>query len=256
MLFKKLKLSYSDIGKGDPVLLLHGFLENSTMWVGIREDLSSSCRIIDMDLLGHGDTGNLGYIHKMEDQADLVIHLADELGLESLRLVGHSMGGYVALAVAEKRPVLVKGLCLMNSTSRADSEERKINRDRGIEAVKHNHRSFVRLAIPALFAENNREKFRKEIEGVTEEALKIGPQGIIAALEGMKVRKDRSALWKDGGFEKMMIIGEKDPALPATDLLKQAKAPGVEKVVFKDGHMSHIENREELLNALRGFTLS
>ena len=209
--------------------------------------------MIDPDLLGHGETGNLGYVHTMEDQAEMVIYLADKLGIEQMHVVGHSMGGYIARAIAEKRPDLVSALCLMNSTSWADTPEKKINRDRGIEAVKHNHRSFIRLAIPALFADSNREKFKEDIGHITSEALKMGPQGIIAALEGMKARKDRSNVWEEGDFKKMMIIGEQDPALDATDLIAQASMPEVLSFVFGDGHMSHIENRKDLKKALKRF---
>jgi pimeloyl-ACP methyl ester carboxylesterase len=89
-------------------------------------------RVITIDLLGHGETECLGYVHTMEDNADAVHSVLLELGIRKSILVGHSMGGYVALAFAELYPEYVKGLALLNSTASADSEERKLNRDRAI----------------------------------------------------------------------------------------------------------------------------
>ena len=121
-------------------------------------------RVITIDLLGHGATECLGYVHSMEDQADMVHHVLTELHIRKVIFVGHSMGGYVALAFAELFPEFMKGLVLMNSTSRADSEERKTNRDRAIKAVKKDYSTFVRLSIANLFSEDNRLKLTHEIE--------------------------------------------------------------------------------------------
>ena len=128
-------------------MFLHGFLENSTMWNEHILELSKKHRVICVDLLGHGDTDCLGYVHTMEDMADAVHHVLHELKLRKVVLVGHSMGGYVALAFAELYPDMMKGLVLVNSTSRADSDERKQNRDRAILAVKKSYIAAIRMAI-------------------------------------------------------------------------------------------------------------
>ena len=122
--FKNTKISYTDQGKGTAVVLLHGFLENQSMWKAFIPELVKKHRIITIDLLGHGETECLGYVHTMEDQADMVHHVLHELKIRKAVLIGHSMGGYVALAFAELYPDNVKGIVLQNSTSRADSEER------------------------------------------------------------------------------------------------------------------------------------
>ncbi len=113
-----------------------------------------------------------------------------KLRIRKAAFVGHSMGGYVALAFAELYPSTVKSLVLQNSTSKADSEERKTNRDRAIKAVKKDYTTFIRLSIANLFSEENRGKMISEIEKVKTEALKTPLQGIVASLEGMKIRKD------------------------------------------------------------------
>jgi len=146
ILYKNTKVSFTSIGSGPAVVLLHGFLENSSMWNQISEQISKKNRVVCIDLLGHGATENCGYIHTMEDQAEMVKAVLDHLRLRKYILIGHSMGGYIALAFAKLYPNNVKGLCLMNSTALPDSEEKKTNRDRGIVAVKQNHKTFVRIA--------------------------------------------------------------------------------------------------------------
>lgn len=164
--FKNTKISYTDQGKGSVVILLHGFLENSTMWKYLAPVLAKKNRVICIDLLGHGQTDCLGYIHSMEDMADAVHHVISELKIRKAVFVGHSMGGYVALAVAELYPEFMKGVVLLNSTSRADSDERIANRTRAIKAVKQNYIAAVRMSIANLFSEENRTKLSEQIEWV------------------------------------------------------------------------------------------
>lgn len=252
-LYKNLKVHYSDQGTGPVLVFLHGFLEDLSMWRNIVEVLKKTNRVICVDLLGHGKTGNLGYIHSMEDQSEMLKHLLNSLNIKHSAMVGHSMGGYVALAFADRYPENLTALCLMNSTAMADDQEKKRNRDRGIKVVKQNHKTFVRLSIPNLFSEENRAVFAKEVLEITEAALKMSQQGIIAALEGMKIREDRTKILETSTFPILMIIGKKDPALAYSVLLKQSELGTVNKVVFEDGHMSHVENEEELIEALAKF---
>ncbi|WP_456437472.1 alpha/beta fold hydrolase [Psychroserpens sp.] len=244
--YKGSQIFYTDEGQGDAIVLLHGFLENSTMWQPLVPHLEKSNRVICIDLLGHGQTECIGYMHSMEDMADAVKAVVDELKIETCTLIGHSMGGYVALALTEKYSRLIKGICLMNSTGLADNDRRKINRDRAIEAVKKNHKTFVGMSIANLFAPDNREQFALEIELAKQEALKTPLQGIIAALEGMKIRPNREFILQNTNFKKMMIIGRKDPVLEYNTVMNQTHNSNVEIVEFPDGHMSHIENTNEL----------
>lgn len=252
-IYKNTKISYSDSGKGTAVVLLHGFLENRSMWDFFVSELSKKYRLIAIDLLGHGQSDSHGYIHSMEDQADMVHEVLSELRIRKAFFAGHSMGGYIALAYAELYPEHVKGLALINSTSRADSDERKTNRDRAIKTVKKDHAAFVRLSIANLFSEDNRERLAADIERVKVEALKTPLQGIVAALEGMKIRKDREVLLHFGPYPKLLVLGQKDPVLPYAENLEQIENTEVHLVSFPDGHMSLIENRDALLEALTTF---
>ena len=251
--FKNTAICYTDQGKGTAVVLLHGFLENQSMWNAILPELIKKNRIITVDLLGHGATECLGYVHSMEDQADVVHHVLNELKIRKAVFIGHSMGGYVALAFAELYPDTVKGIVLVNSTSRADSDERKRNRDRAIIAVKQNYSAFIRMSIANLFSENNRERLADRIEEVKLEALKTPLQGIVAALEGMKIRKDREVMLHFAPYPIQLILGKKDGVLLYEENRDQILDTHVQLTTFEDGHMSHIENQAELLAVLSGF---
>ncbi len=251
--YKGINISYSSAGKGTAIVLLHGFLENKTMWQPFLKEFSKKNRILTIDLLGHGKTECLGYVHTMEEMAEAVKAVLSHLRLRRVVLIGHSMGGYVSLAFAEKYPEMVKGLCLMNSTPQSDSEERKLNRDRAIQAVKQNYKSFVRISITNLFRPKNRTIFSKELKNVKEEALKTPLQGIVSALEGMKIRRDRTQLFRGGNFKKLLIIGKHDPVLDYKSVFEIAKESDIEVAELPDGHMSQIENKKEISDILMHF---
>ena len=251
--YKNIKIHYSEAGKGKVIVLLHGFLENSSIWNYFSKELSNKYRVICIDLFGHGETENYGYIHTMEDQAKMVKATLDHIHLRKYILVGHSMGGYISLSFAKLYPNNLKGLCLMNSTALPDSSEKKINRNRAIHAVKKDHKAFVRIAIPMLFSKKNRDVFTSEIKHLTQEALNITPQGIVAALEGMKIREDLSSIYKTSEYPIQLILGKQDPILEYATLIKQTKNTPVQIINLPDGHMSYIENKEELLHVLSLF---
>jgi len=251
--FKNTLISFTDEGKGTAIVFLHGFLENKKMWDAFVPEFTKKYRVITIDLLGHGNSEPLGYVHSMEENADVIHAVLSDLRIRKAAFVGHSMGGYVALAFAELYPEAIKGLVLLNSTSRADSDERKINRDRAIKAVKQNYSNFVRLSIANLFSENNRERLADAIENVKNEALKTPLQGIVASLEGMKIRKDREVLLHFSTYPMLLILGEKDPVLNFQETIEQIEGTNVALKTFPDGHMSWIENQEELIAVLNVF---
>jgi len=254
--YKNTEVFYTSKGKGNNIVFLHGFLENVSMWNQITPSLIENYKIICIDLLGHGKTGNLSYIHTMEEQAKMVKLVLDHLNLKKCIFIGHSMGGYISLAFAELFPNNINGFCLMNSSALPDDDEKKINRDRAIHAVKHSPHTFVKLAIPNLFSKENVDRFPEEIQEITKEALKISKQGIIASLEGMKIRKDKTSILRAGRINMLMIISKKDPALNYQSLIDQVKNTNVKVVEFPDGHMSHIENKTALIDTIKNFIKS
>ncbi len=254
--YKKTKISFSSIGKGTAIVLLHGFLENSTMWNSVAKELSKQNKVICIDLLGHGNTECMGYVHSMELMAEAVEAVLKHLRIRKSILIGHSMGGYVALAFAEKNLQKVKGLCLMNSTSLADDNERKTLRARANKLVQKHFKNMVQMSFTNLFSEESRNTYKHELKIALQEALQTPLQGYIACQEGMKIRPNREPVLQELPCKKLLIIGKKDPVLDFETSIKEAKYNHLETVIFNDGHMSHIENKVELIDALKQFVKS
>lgn len=252
-LYKNTQISYTESGKGSALVFLHGFLENKNMWSSYVDYFSTKYRVITIDLFGHGHSECFGYIHTMEDQADMIYGLLSDLRIRKSTLIGHSMGGYVALAFGELYPDHVKSLVLINASSRADSPERKINRDRAVEVVKKNTSAFVSMAINNLFSESARLAFKKQIELIRNEALQTSAQGIVAALEGMKIRNDREVLLHFGPYTKLVITGNEDVIASEYEILDETKDADVTTHVLNCGHMAPLEKETEIIHLLQLF---
>ena len=253
--FKKTDIYYKSRGEGKTVVLVHGFLENHKMWDGLVEKIKDHHRVIVLDLLGHGKSDGLCDIHSMEQQAKVINDLMIRQGIIQATLIGHSMGGYISLAFAELFPEKLSGLVLLNSHPFADNEEKKKARERAIKTVQKNYLAYIKAAIPSFFAPDNRTKYKKEIEKLIEEASKMKPENIIAALKGMMLRKDRSSLFcKHTGYPKMWIVGKKDPLIDPEKVLELAhKCKGVDYIELSEGHMSYIENAKEMPEIIHKF---
>jgi len=248
--YKNIQIAFTVEGKGETIVLLHGFLESSTIWKNVVSALKETHQIIAIDLLGHGKTEKLGYIHSMETMAETVYAVLSELKVEKASIIGHSMGGYVGLAFAEKFPQQLEKLILLNSSTVADSEERKENRDRAKRLVKQNKQAFISMAIKNLFTDENRNALRAEIDALVEEAVQLPEEYIIASIEGLKNRKDRTEVLQQYLGEKIIIAGKNDPVVPFKEIEAIAEKTNSTFISFEDGHMSYLENKEELLKVL------
>jgi len=253
--YKKTDISYRSRGEGRPVILVHGFLENQKMWDVVVDEIKDTHQVYTIDLLGHGDSDGLCDVHTMEQQATVIKDLMDRQKILKATIIGHSMGGYISLAFAELFPEKVAGLGLLNSHPFADNYEKQEARERAIKTVKRNYEAYVKAAIPSFFAPDNREKYKKEIEKLVNEALKMTPENIIAALKGMKTRKDRSAMFcSRQHYPKLWIIGKKDPLIELDKIRGLAEnCKGTDYIELGDGHMTYIENKEEMPSVIKRF---
>ena len=250
ILFQNKKINYKVSGRGNStVVLLHGFLEDLTMWGDLAEELSKKHKIISVDLLGHGKTENLAEIHTMELIAEVVLAVLKEENADKVKIIGHSMGGYVSLALARKNPQFVEKIILLNSIASADSSQKKEDRLRAIKALNFGKRQFINNAIPNLFAEQNRKRLDKEIEKTKETAQNTSSNGISAALLGMRERECCVDWIKTSKISTFFISGENDPIMSLQVCEKQAKK--TRSKIYKIGncgHMAHIETKEECLS--------
>lgn len=254
--YKNAAIFYTDSGKGPAVVLIHGFLENTTMWNLIIPELSKRNRVIAIDLLGHGKSDCIGYTHSMELFAETLEAVLKKVRIRKCILVGHSLGGYVALAFAEKHPKRVKGLCLMNSTSNEDTADRKLLRTRANKMVHKNFSNLVRMSFTNLFSEESRIVFKDQMKNALSEAMQTPIQGYIAGQEGMKLRPNRNHVLAENSFKKLIIMGKKDAVLDYKTSLEEVEKTNSKHVALPQGHMSHIENLEELILILKDFLKS
>jgi pimeloyl-ACP methyl ester carboxylesterase len=255
VLFRGGKIHYTFFGSGEALVLLHGFLEDMRMFDNWEKHFGNKHKYILIDLPGHGRSESFGYVHSMELMAEAVKAVLDELRIRKCVLLGHSMGGYVGLAFAEKWADMVKKLVLYHSTPFPDSLEKKEQREKAIMLVKSNHQSFVRKAIPLLFRAKFRKLKKEEINQLKQKALRMSAQGIIAALSGMKTRLSRDIILKFCPFKVLLVVGRKDPVIDFRQLLPLKHiCKNVDVLLLEEsGHMSFIECPEEAFPSIIDF---
>ena len=253
--FQKKNINYTDQGQGKAIVLLHGFTESLKIWTSFATQLSARYRVIAIDLPGHGKSDCMGAIHSMELMADVVLMLLKNLRIGKCLMVGHSMGGYVTLAFAEKYPEKLLGFSLFHSHCFADTSAEQENRNRTIGIVHQDKFSYVAQFIPSLFPVEVHKKFSRQIERLIQRASKMSKEGVIAALEGMKNRKDMSTLLKTTQLPVLFILGLKDSRVPATRIWEMVSLPAVSEILLlRDcGHMGYIESPEKTYEAIAGF---
>jgi pimeloyl-ACP methyl ester carboxylesterase len=247
LIYNDASVFYTRSGSGPVLVLLHGFLESATMWKRLTADLSKKKTVITIDLPGHGRTGDIAPVHSMELMAKVVSAVLEKEQIPAAEFLGHSMGGYVALAFAELFPEKTNGMILLNSSPSEDSAERKQNRDRAVKLMSTNPRAFIQMAITNLFPEQSRKQYASEINRLKKEAQTFSVKGITAAIKGMRDRKDRTSVLKNFKKKKYMICGTDDPIVPLS--VSEILAKHCETPLFKvaSGHMTLTENYEEIV---------
>lgn len=253
-------LHVCDSEKGDRcVVLLHGYLESLLVWEEFIPLLYKKVRVVTLDLPGHGISVVQGDTHTMEFLADTVAAGVRALGITRCTVVGHSMGGYVALALCERHPELLDGLVLLSSTPYADSPEKAENRRREIALVQAGRKELLSRVAPAAgFAEENRDRMADEIEDLTEQVFVTEDEGIVALLNGMITRKDRSEVLRTTKVPVLFILGRKDNYIPVETAEKMVAEHPEARVVWLEnsGHMGFLEEPEATAAALLDFVES
>lgn len=251
--YKQTKIHYTASGKGEPVILLHGFLENSSKWKPLQKELSKTHAVYALDFPGHGETEAIGYIHSMEDYAALVLAFANFKKLKTFSLIGHSMGGYVALALAELVSEKIDKLILLNSSFLADSETKQKERNRAIMMIQKYPDAFISMAVKHLFLPKDQKRLSAEINTAVLEAKKCSQQGIINTLKGMRDRKERTEVLKKLKDKSLLILGKEDKVVNFEKTKYLAVEMGIDLEILPGGHMSYIEHPDLLLRTVQEF---
>lgn len=231
------KLNFRVIGNGRPVVFLHGFLESISMWDYLEEFKNFQCVLIDLP--GHGASVFNSSVHlTMASIANSVQRLIQEIGIISYDVVGHSMGGYVALEL-KKMDASCDNVVLLNSNFWEDSEPKKNDRRRVAELVRTKKDAFVKAAIPNLFMNPN--KRASEVQYLINEASLICSETMAQSSIAMSERVDNTDLVKENGYTIIVIQGKHDSIVQCN--LMEDRTKGFDLVVNKldSGHMAHIE---------------
>ena len=244
----------ADSQRGDKcVVLLHGYLESMLVWDEIVALLKESVRVVTIDLPGHGVSMVTGEVHTMEYLAECVALAMEALGIERYSVVGHSMGGYVALAMVEKYASRLESIVLLSSTTSADSQEKCDRRRREIELIKAGKKNMLARLVPhAGFAPENVQRLKDYIEDIGELILMTEDEGVIAILGGMIERKSRGELLRQSGVPHMFIFGRHDYYIPVETAEEMIAADPTARVVWLEhsGHMGFYEEPELCAQAI------
>lgn len=249
---------YADAGRGTQViLLLHGYLESIEVWEDFAGMLGKEYRVIRMDLPGHGfsDWGGRETIG-IDYMADTAAALLEVIGVEKCTVAGHSMGGYVALALAANHPEKVEGLVLFHSSPNADTPEKAANRQREIELVEAGKKEMLARVNPGKgFAAANLRRCAEAIEDLAEQVMLTEDEAIVAVLRGMAQRPDRNEAMRRLGIPELMIFGRGDNYIPvaAAEAMAAAQPQAQTAWLENSGHMGFVEQPAESLAILRDF---
>ena len=250
-------LHVCDSQKGDKcVVLLHGYLESLLVWEDFVPFLYKELRVVAVEPARSRHLGRDGRGASMEFLADTWPTPSRALGIPRCTLVGHSMGGYVALAFCERHPDMLNGVVLLSSTPNADTPEKSENRRREIALVKAGKKdALARVAPEAGFAEDNRTRMKDYIEDLTEQVAVTEDEGIVALLNGMIARKDQNEMLRASKVPQLFILGRKDNYIPVEAAEKMVKEHPQARVVWLEnsGHMGFLEEPETTARAILDF---
>ena len=248
-------VNYKDIGRGPTIVLIHGFLETLDIWNNFDTELSKYFRVISVDLPGHGQSDLHNEPYTMCKYAESVKNVLEEENIETVFLIGHSMGGYVSLAFSENYPQMISGLCLFHSSPFSDDENNKITRDTTVERINTGELDNIcETHVRLVYAPDNTKVYIKNIEEAEKNAKQISDKSVIASILTIRDRNDRSNVLKELNVPFLYILGMKDNFI-STKIIHEIEMP--KKFLLckleNSGHMGMVEEKEKSLKLINDF---
>jgi pimeloyl-ACP methyl ester carboxylesterase len=233
------------------VVFLHGFLESLTMWRNLPLE-EMPFRSVLIDLPGHGKS-SLIQLQKDENKLEKIAleikHFIENLGIHDYDIIGHSLGGYVAIEMHKLKNDTLQKIVLMHSNFWDDDEQKKLDRNRVIQVVKTNKSFFIKEAIPNLFLEDIRNT--DFVEELIDEALLIEDKSIIFYSEAMRDRFSNENHFSDNNENFFIVQGEKDKIVPK-EKMNIFHITNYHEI-SNAGHMGHFENQKDIEKFLSFF---
>lgn len=236
-------LNFERKGNGkETLVLLHGFMENISIWHEMESHLSEHFSLLKIDLPGHGQSEMVAEVQTMEIMAEEVKKVLDKLDLTKAHLLGHSMGGYTSLAFAEKYPEFLVSLTLFFSTYFPDDAEKKEQRIKSYRIIKDAFPHYARAGVPNLFNPNERDILEGKIETALEIALSTNNLGALASVKGMVERTDKKHVLESLDAKILVIAGKHDNAVKTEIMIKNLPdRTNIKSYVLDCGHNGHWE---------------
>ncbi len=241
-----LPVHYRVTGSGKPVMLVHGFGEDSSVWRKIEHQLAEKYRLIIPDLPGSGQSASLPSLH-MTDMAEVLneVLLREEISRNNpVTMIGHSMGGYITLAFVSRYTHLLNAFGLFHSSAFADTAEKKMTRQKGIQFIEKNGAfAFLKNTTPNLFSPQTQEQSPQLVNEQVETLRDFSAATLIKYYEGMMARPDHTVLLQQTPLPVLFIAGKYDAAVPFEDSLKQCHLPDTAyfHALENSGHMGMLE---------------
>ena len=251
-----IQMAYSETGAGRPVVLIHGYPFNRSLWNEQIAALSGSYRVIAPDLRGFGESDSSDGSATMNRMAQDVAALLDHLGVPRVTIGSLSMGGYVALAFYKQFASRVRALILADTRATSDTEEARQNRTQQAEkAIAEGMAGIADAMLPKLLTPETVSKRPEIVKRVRDMMLKTKPEGAAAALRGMAERDDQTSLLSKITVPTLILVGAEDAITPVADSEKMNQAiAGSRLVVLENaGHVSNLERTEKFNEALLDF---
>lgn len=249
-------MHYTVTGKGFPVVLIHGFGEDSSIWNKQVDFLKEHCLLLIPDLPGTGASLNKGDALSMESMATDIKAMLDQENIHHCLVFGHSMGGYIALAFAELYNNYLAGFGLVHSTAYADNEEKKKNRQRGIEMIEqYGGYAFLKNSIANLFGNEFKTAAPEAVAALIEKSKQFSNRALQQYYQAMMLRPDRTNVLRTTTLPVLIIAGTEDIAAPIGDVMEQAALSDQIQLQILEGigHMGMLEATSQLNQYLLDF---
>ncbi|SIS69566.1 alpha/beta fold hydrolase [Chryseobacterium gambrini] len=236
-------LNFERKGNGkETLVLLHGFMENLSIWSDMEPHLSDNFSLLKIDLPGHGQSEIIAEVQTMELVAEEVKKVLDHENITKIHLLGHSMGGYVSLAFAEKYPEYLKSLTLFFSTYFPDDAEKKEQRIKSYRIIKDAFAHYARAGVPNLFNPNEKDILEGKIETALEVALSTNNLGALASVKGMVERTDKKHIMENLEAKILVLAGKHDNAVKTETMIKHLPdRTNIKSYILDCGHNGHWE---------------
>jgi pimeloyl-ACP methyl ester carboxylesterase len=247
-------LHFFEKGQGPALLFLHGFCESGEMWRHLADSLSTQYRVICPDLPGFGNSPLTQPIQSIEEVAEQLEEWMDAHQIKDPIVLGHSLGGYVALALLERMGNRIKAIGLLHSTAFGDDEEKKEMRNRTLTFLKkHGAAKFVTSFVPQLFPEHRRIELAEAMEQAVEDGKRSSLEGLLAYTVAMRDRKDRLAVLEQFVGPKLLLAGTLDGAVKIDASRAQQGAYTHYIELERVGHLGMVEEKDKTLAVLENF---